>query len=91
MLYAWLKKRRAAKAAIVAEAAAMIREFGDTALCVSRDLAAMKRAEASTQALQQAAHWDQVRFTIRKLTRMKRINTDATHFTMAPKIVAPRR
>lgn len=91
MLFAWLKKRRAAKAAIVAEAAAMIREFGDTAFCVSRDLAEMKRAEASMQGLQQADHWDRVRFTIRKLTRMKRINTAATHFTRAPKIAAPYR
>ena len=68
MLIAWLKKRRVAKAVIVAEAAAMIREFGDTAICVAHDLAEMKRAEASGQALQQAVHWDQVRFAIRKLS-----------------------
>ena len=75
MLLAWLKKRRAAKAVIVAEGAAMIREFGDTAICVAHDLVEMKRAEASRQALQQAAHWDQVRLAIRKLNRMKRVNT----------------
>lgn len=79
MIFAWLKRRRQARALVERDAAAMIAEYGDAAYHEARDRALSERLYKIVDADRTPKHWNQVRFEIRR--RMARKSTDtATHY-----------
>lgn len=74
MIFAWLKKRRQARALVERDAAALIAEFGESAYHEARDRALSERLYKIIDAGCTSEHWNQVRFEIRR--RMARKSTD---------------
>jgi hypothetical protein len=66
MMFGWWRRRKEMRAAIIAEADAMIAEHGDSAYWVARDRALEERLHKIIDAERTADHWNRVRFEIRR-------------------------
>lgn len=75
MICNWLRRRREARALIDADATAMIAEFGDSAYWIARDRALEQRLHRIIDAERTSAHWDRVRFEIRRRCGQKQADT----------------
>jgi hypothetical protein len=75
MIFAWLEKRKQARAQVERDATAMIEQYGGSAYHVARDRALEQRLHKIIDADRTPEHWDQVRFAIRKRLRRKVIDT----------------
>ena len=73
-MFGWWRRRKEMRAAIMAEADAMIAEHGDSAYWVARDRALEERLHKIIDADRTADHWNRVRFEIRR--RIRRRGTD---------------
>lgn len=66
MIFAWLERRRQTRALIERDATALIAEYGDSAYHEARDRALSERLYKIIDAERTPAHWNQVRFEIRR-------------------------
>jgi hypothetical protein len=69
-MFGWWKQRKKLRAAVVAEAEAMIAEHGDSAYWVARDRALEERLHKIIDADKTTDHWNRVRFEIRRRMRL---------------------
>jgi len=65
-MFSWWRRRKELKARIDADVTAMIIEHGDSAYWVARDRALEPRLHKVANDENMTAHWDLVRFEIRR-------------------------
>ena len=70
-MFGWWRRRKEMRAAIVAEADAMIAEHGDSAYWVARDRALEERLYKIIDADRSTDHWNRVRYEIRRRMRLR--------------------